>query len=171
MAFLPVHYSHLALNDVPTLVGVCLSLVGTAGVYRRRGRMPDFALAGVGLGLACATKYTGGIVLLPLLAAAAVAPGVSLPRRLLGLVLAAVLSVGAFLIANPYALLDSTAFHEGLTRQSEAAGDEAGKLGQTWNSGYGYYLWTLTWGLGWVPLAARARRRRLARAAATGASR
>jgi 4-amino-4-deoxy-L-arabinose transferase-like glycosyltransferase len=153
VAFLPVHYSHLALNDVPTLVGVCLSLVGTAGVYRRRGRLPDFALAGAGLGLACATKYTGGIVLLPLLAAAAVAPGVSLPRRLLGLVFAGVLSVVAFLIANPYALLDSAAFHDGLTQQSEAAGDEAGKLGQSWHNGYGYYLWTLTWGLGWIPLA------------------
>jgi hypothetical protein len=152
VAFLPVHYSHLALNDVPTLVGVCLSLVGTAGIYRRRGRMPDFAIAGVGLGLACATKYTGGIVLLPLLAAAAVTPGVSVPRRLAGLVLAGVLSGLAFLIANPYALLDSGAFREGLTQQSEAAGDAAGKLGQAWDNGYGYYLWTLTWGLGWVPL-------------------
>jgi hypothetical protein len=147
-----VHYSHLALNDVPTLVGVCLSLVGTAGIYARRGRMPDFALAGVGLGLACATKYTGGIVLLPLLAAAAAAPRLSLRRRLAGLVLAGALSGLAFLIANPYALLDSGAFHDGLTQQSEAAGDAAGKLGQTSDNGYGYYLWTLTWGLGWVPL-------------------
>jgi hypothetical protein len=151
VAFLPVHYSHFALNDVPTLVGVCLSLAGTAGIYRR-GRMYSFALAGIGLGLACATKYTGGIVLLPLLAAAAVAPGLSLRRRLAGLVLAGVLSVGAFLVANPYALLDSGAFRQGLTQQSEAAGDAAGKLGQTASSGVGYYLWTLTWGLGWIPL-------------------
>ena len=35
------------------------------------GALRDYALAGVGLGLACATKYTGGIVLLPLLAAGA----------------------------------------------------------------------------------------------------
>ena len=75
VAFLPVFYSHLALNDVPTLAPIALSLWGTAGVLRR-GRLRDYALAGVGLGLACATKYTGGIVLLPLLAAGgrAVAP-------------------------------------------------------------------------------------------------
>jgi asparagine N-glycosylation enzyme membrane subunit Stt3 len=69
VAFLPVFYAHLALNDVPTLAPICLALWGTAGVLRR-GRVVDYLVAGVGLGLACATKYTGGIVLLPLLAAA-----------------------------------------------------------------------------------------------------
>ena len=71
VAFLPVFYSHLALNDVPTLAPIALSLWGTAGVLRD-GRVRWYALAGVGLGLSCATKYTGGIVLLPLLAAAGV---------------------------------------------------------------------------------------------------
>ena len=78
VAFLPVFYSHLALNDVPTLAAVCLALYGVAGVAApgpaaRLRRSPAS-----GSGLACATKYTGGIVLLPLLAAAAVqfaAPG------------------------------------------------------------------------------------------------
>jgi predicted membrane-bound mannosyltransferase len=62
LAFLPVFYSHLALNDVPTVTGVCLALYGIAGVLRL-GRHRDYVLAGVGLGVACATKYTGGIVL------------------------------------------------------------------------------------------------------------
>src|SRR5919108_1860380 len=70
VAFLPVHYSHLAVNDVPALAPLCLSLVGIAGVYRH-GRLLDYALAGAALGVACATKYTAGIVLLCLLAAAA----------------------------------------------------------------------------------------------------
>ena len=69
--FLPVHYAHLALNDVPTLAPVCLSLWGIAGVLRT-GRLRDYAIAGVGVGLAAATKYTGGIVLVPLLLAALV---------------------------------------------------------------------------------------------------
>src|SRR3954452_24551393 len=49
VAFLPVFYSHLALNDVPTLLGVTLALVGVGGIVRR-GAPVDFVLAGAGLG-------------------------------------------------------------------------------------------------------------------------
>src|SRR5690242_1924516 len=55
-AFLPIFYSHLALNDVPTLAPVALSLYGAASVMRR-GRRRDYAIAGIGIGLAAATKY------------------------------------------------------------------------------------------------------------------
>jgi hypothetical protein len=148
-AFLPVHYGHLALNDVPALAPLCLALAGVAGVLRR-GRTLDFALAGAGLGLAAATKYTGGIVLVPLLAAAALAP---LPpaARLRGLALAGALAIAGFVVANPYALLDHTAFLDGLRKQSEASADGGGKLGLTETHGLAYYLGTVTWGLGWLP--------------------
>ncbi|HEV3229347.1 MAG TPA: glycosyltransferase family 39 protein [Solirubrobacteraceae bacterium] len=152
VAFLPVFYSHLALNDVPVLAPLTLSLVGTARVLRL-GRPLDYLLAGVGLGVACATKYTAGIVLAPLLAAAAVqfmAPG---GRRLAlaGVGIAAAAAVASFLIANPYAIGDFQTFKGGLSHQSSVAGAEAGKLGLTQHSGLAYYLWSFTWGLGWVP--------------------
>ena len=51
VAFLPVFYAHLALNDVPTLAPLTLSLLGSAGVLRK-GRKRDYVVAGVGLGLA-----------------------------------------------------------------------------------------------------------------------
>jgi hypothetical protein len=149
VAFLPVFYSHLALNDVPTLAPICLSLWGTAGILRD-GRRRHYAIAGIGLGLACATKYTGGIVLLPLLAA------VALRRDVKGLLLAGGLSIAAFFVANPYAFIDHGAFHQGLVHQSTAADDALGKLGLTQTSGIAYYLWTFTWGLGWAPVIAAA---------------
>ena len=156
VAFLPVFYSHLALNDVPTLAPIALSLWGTAGVLRR-GRGRDYALAGLGLGLACATKYTGGIVLLPLLGAAATRLGRGGARHAVrGLAIAGLVAIGAFLVANPFAVLDYPTFRDGLDHQASAAEDELGKLGLTQDSGQLYYLWTLTWGLGWVPLAAAA---------------
>ena len=70
VAFSPSSTPHLALNDVPTLAPLTLSLLGTAGVLRK-GRLIDYLLAGIGLGLACASKYTAGIVLVPLIAASA----------------------------------------------------------------------------------------------------
>ena len=36
VAFLPVHYAHQAVNDVPALAPLCLSLVGIAGRLPRR---------------------------------------------------------------------------------------------------------------------------------------
>ena len=45
VAFLPVFYAHLALNDVPTLAPLTLSLLGTAGVLRR-GRTRDYVARG-----------------------------------------------------------------------------------------------------------------------------
>ncbi|MDQ6834883.1 MAG: glycosyltransferase family 39 protein, partial [Actinomycetota bacterium] len=152
VAYLPIFYSHLALNDVPTLAPVALSLYGIAGVLRRGWRR-DYVLSGVAIGLAAATKYTGGITLICLLAAAACdgAGGAALiALRRTGLALLAAL--GAFALANPFALLDFSAFQAGVSTQQALAGGQAPmKLGTTAASGTAYYLWAFTWGLGWVP--------------------
>jgi hypothetical protein len=182
VAFLPVFYAHLALNDVPTLAPLSLSLLGSAGVLRK-GRTRDYLLAGLGLGLACASKYTAGIVLLALLAAAALrkeslpgpsgesparAPAVRDPgksparsyegpdaherRRVLGrLALAGAIALIAFLLANPYAVLDFHGFRAELAHQSTLSAEAQGKLGAPKDGGFAYYLWSLTWGLGWAP--------------------
>jgi 4-amino-4-deoxy-L-arabinose transferase-like glycosyltransferase len=166
VAFLPVFYSHLALNDVAALVPLTASLLGAAGVMQR-GRARDYALAGVGLGLGTATKYTAGIALLPLLAATAIqyagarrrthAAGVRTARRarsvpaLAGLALAALVALLAFLLANPYALLDFHHFTHELAHESAVAEEAGGKLGSPHEFGLLYYLWSFTWGLGFVP--------------------
>jgi 4-amino-4-deoxy-L-arabinose transferase-like glycosyltransferase len=180
VAFLAVFYSHLALNDVPALTAVTLSLLGSAGVLTR-GRVRDYALAGAGLGLACATKYTAGIAILPLLAAAAVRVRAERDgahtRALAACALAGVLALAAFIAANPYALIDYSDFQRELAHQSALSAEAQGKLGAPHDGGIPYYLWSLTWGLGWVPaLAALAgalsiwRRRAGAQSAASGVS-
>jgi hypothetical protein len=154
VAFLPVFYAHLALNDVPTLAPLTLSLLGTAGVLRR-GRTRDYALAGVGLGLACATKYTAGIALVPFAAAVAAryleGESGGGRRAVRGIALAAATALLAFVIANPYAVLDFSSFHRDLVHQSTLSSEAQGKLGAPRHGGLVYYLWSLTWGLGWVP--------------------
>ncbi len=158
VAFLPVFYGHLALNDVPTLVPATLSLLGTAGILRK-GRVRDYLLAGVGLGLACATKYTAGIVIVPLLAAVAARlahRGVDghlelAGRALAGVLLAGISALAAFVIANPYSLLDYHSFHAELVHQSTLSAESQGKLGAPKEGGLVYYLWSFTWGLGWAP--------------------
>jgi hypothetical protein len=154
VAFLPVFYAHLALNDVPTLAPVTLSLLGSAGVLRK-GRVRDYLIAGVGLGLACASKYTAGIVLVPLLVAVACrfldAERAARARVLGALVLAGLLALAGFLIANPYALIHFREFHAELVHQSTLSAESQGKLGAPKDGGLAYYLWSFTWGLGWVP--------------------
>jgi len=152
LAFLPVFYSHLALNDVPTLAPVALSLYGISGVLRR-GRTRDYVLSGLGIGLAAATKYTGGVMLFCLVFAA-LCDGAedSLVRALRRLVLAGGVAVLAFVVANPYALLEPGTFFSGLSQQASlSAGPDPVKLGTRPGTGFGYYLWTFTWGLGWLP--------------------
>jgi hypothetical protein len=99
--------------------------------------------------VAIATKYTAGIVLVTLVAAAFVSPVAH--ARVRNLALAVGLMLAGFLAANPYALLDHHAFREGLEKQTDTAGEEGGKLGLADTSGWTYYLGTFTWGLGWLP--------------------
>jgi len=172
VAFLPVFYGHLALNDAPTLVGLTLSLLGTAGVLRR-GRMVDYLLAGIGLGLATATKYTAGVMILALLAAAAAQyrdgrgeteEGTDEARTdcrarpagrrdvAIGMAVALAAALAAYLVANPYSLLDFHSFKAELEVQSSyTEQSRASWIGGPRQGGFIYYLWSFTWGLGWIP--------------------
>ena len=154
ISFLPVFYSHLALNDVPTLLPLTVGLLGAVRIYQR-GEMIDYAIAGAGLGFATAFKYTAAALMLPIGLAWGLRVWADRERfkpELRRLVLAGVIAGLAFTIANPYALLAPRSFLYGVREQRTYAGDVE-KIGLDDVSGWGYYLWTVTWGLGWVPLA------------------
>jgi 4-amino-4-deoxy-L-arabinose transferase-like glycosyltransferase len=148
-AFLPVFYSHVALNNVPATAAAAASLIGTAGILRR-GDARDYVIAGAFAGVAAATKYLDGIVIVPMLTAILLAPrgGGGLPlRRCLGLALGG--GLGAFVLCNPFSVIHPLHFFGSLGTQGDVV--EKHKFGQTDNGGVGYYLRTFTWGLGWIP--------------------
>ena len=63
-----------------------------------------------------------------------------------------------FALLNPYALLNLDEARDQITASPRQA--DTAKLGQDDVYGWLYYLGTLTWGFGWLPLARRGRRRR-----------
>ena len=158
VAFLPVFYSHFALNDVVTMAPVAAALVGALRIWER-GRPLDWALAGAAVGCATAVKYTAG--------AALIVVGVAALCRLLtkyedrrddlrtlvrhGVVAAVAFGV-VYALLNPYSLLDFSEFKSQLGGQSDQA--SGAKLGQEDVPGWIYYVWTFTWGFGWLPLVA-----------------
>jgi hypothetical protein len=154
VAFLPVFFSHQAVNDAPQLAPIALSLFGSAGILTR-GRRLDYIVAGIGLGLACGTKYPAGIIIVPLLVATVARLSEQSSRRqaLIGLLLAGAASIAAFLLCVPGVVFDTNGVLDDLGMLSVTPEGER-KLGQSEQSGIIYYLWTLTWGLGWVPLIA-----------------
>jgi hypothetical protein len=151
VAFLPVFFGHEALNDSPQLAPLVFSLLGTAGILTR-GRPLDYAVAGFGLGLAAGFKYPSGMVLIPLLTAVAARLLTHEDRRATaqGLGIASVAGVAAFLISVPGVFLEPGVFLDDIQRLSVTS-QEVRKLGQSQESGMVYYLWTLTWGIGWLP--------------------
>ncbi|HUR77697.1 MAG TPA: glycosyltransferase family 39 protein [Acidimicrobiales bacterium] len=153
VAFLPVFYSHLALNDVPALLPLAVGLFGVARITTR-GRTLDYAVSGVALGLAAATKYTAAALVVAIVLAwwlrARATDDWRLAVRQLGV--AAGASVVAFVVLNPFSVLDADAFIDGVRRQQQLSAD-VGKVGLDDTTGWQYYLWTLTWGFGVLPIA------------------
>jgi 4-amino-4-deoxy-L-arabinose transferase-like glycosyltransferase len=149
LAFLPVFYSHLALDNIPAMAAACAALLGVARVLNR-GMARDYLLAGAALGVAAATKYIDGIVLLPLLTAIVLAPtsGLATSRRR-GLAIALGAALAAFVVCNPMSVIEPTRFFQGIDAQGGVV--DLPKFGQDPDGGLPYYLWTFTWGLGWVP--------------------
>jgi 4-amino-4-deoxy-L-arabinose transferase-like glycosyltransferase len=150
-AFLPVAYSRVAVTDVGALAGVALALLFAARAADE-GRTRDYALAGAAAGLAISFKYTAGLVLLPLGIAALARLRADRLRAVGGVVLGGALAALVFLLLNPYVFGSLDQWWTDLRDQADVAANDA-KPGQE-SGGAGYYLDSLTWGLGWAALAA-----------------
>ncbi len=146
-AFLPVAYSRVAVTDVGSMIGVALALYGSVRAHEE-GRLRHYALAGAAAGLAMAFKYTAGLALLPLAIAALSRLRADRARAVAGLAAGGALAAVVFLVLNPYVAGSFDTWWTDLRDQAEVAADQS-KPGQD-HGGAGYYLESLSWGLGWA---------------------
>ncbi len=147
-AFLPVAYSRFALTDVGVFAPVAVAVLAVV-LAAEDGRRRWFVGAGVAIGLACGFKYTAGVLVAPLVVA-----GIVQVRRgdaravLVSSALAVAAAVVAFLITTPYFVVD---LHKALYQiKVQARNADIPKVGQAREDQFGFYLRSLTWGLGWA---------------------
>ena len=148
VAFLPVFYSRLALNDGPGMLPCALALWASA-VVLRTGSTKALLAGGAAVGLAASFKYSDGAVVIALVAAALLSP-LSFKDAVKGLVFAGLIAVAAVIVTNPYLFADWGTFINDLDRQRKFAGGPP-LLGQPERNGWWYYLTSSTWALGWFP--------------------
>jgi hypothetical protein len=153
VAHLHARDSHFGVTDVPLAAMTCLVLLQALRI-ESRGALRDYLRAGLCAGLAISTKYSGAMLLVPLVAAHAVARLAGAPRRLRRLLAAGALVPLGFLLGTPFALLDAPRFRDGLVAQllAQSGPDWLGiELGPGWWHHLRFTLWV---GLGPPLLAA-----------------
>jgi hypothetical protein len=145
VAYLHVRDSHFGVTDVPLAAMVCAALIQALRVLGR-GLWRDYALAGLLGGLATSTKYSGAMLLLPLVAAHLLARaddpvGRRSPARLAA---AGALAAAGFVLGTPFALLAWPEFREHVVRQllTQVRPDWLGiDLGPGWWRHLSFTLW------------------------------
>ena len=80
VAFLPVFYSRLALNDGPGVLPCALALWASA-IVLRTGSTKALLAGGACVGLAASLKYSDGAIVIALVAAALLSPARASSRR------------------------------------------------------------------------------------------
>ncbi len=113
LAVMPNHVreSHYVLTDVPVAFFVTLSFLLTLRALEKE-TVTSFAWAGAAAGLAAATKYYGGIVLIAPFVAVFFVSGTFTARVRMAVALL-VAAIAGFLVAAPYTVLDLPGFLNG----------------------------------------------------------
>lgn len=145
--FLIIKDSHYAVTDIPGTFFLMLSFTYIIGIYTR-GRAKDYMLGGLFAGMAVATKYNMGIVIIPLVLAHFLSKRkIVITREFMWAILGC---FNGFILCCPWILLDYRKFWADFADQY-MMGSITGLGGSTTIS-YGKYLLTLTWGYGLLPL-------------------
>jgi len=144
---LHIRRSQFVLVDIPLVFFAVLALLCMLEIAKR-GRRSDYLRAGLFTGLAAATKYTAGLLVVPL-AAAGLLRAVwreesRVPLQRLGLAIVASLVI--FILFNPFCLLSFDLFisHFSLEREHMAVGHFGQDLEKTSAWFYAGGLWRAT---------------------------
>jgi YYY domain-containing protein len=146
LAASPAHIqnSHYATTDIFLTLMVLIALCGAVGIVHR-GWWRDYILAGAGIGLAMATKFSAAPLFAPLgvaLLVRAYRDG-GLGRAVLGGIVAVVAAGALFFCGQPYAILDFRAYYKDILEQSVMV-RTAGTFPYTWQyygtPKYGYEI-------------------------------
>ena len=148
VAFLPVFYSRLALNDGPGILPCALALWASA-VVLRTGSHRALLAGGACVGLAASFKYSDGAIVFALIAAAFLSP-LGWREALKWLAFAGGIAIATVIITNPYLFADWGTFTHDLNRQRKFASGPP-LLGQPERNGWWYYVTSSRWALGIVP--------------------
>jgi hypothetical protein len=148
VAFLPVFYSRLALNDGPGVLPCALTL-WCAAIVLRTGSRNALLAGGAAVGAAASFKYSDGAVVIALVAAAFLSP-LSIKDALKYLVGAGLIAVAFVVVTNPYLIPDWDLFTHDLDRQRKFASGPP-LLGQPERNGWVYYVKSSRWALGILP--------------------
>jgi len=152
LTFLPAREAHFAVSDAPVALGVAVTLYFCLKIVER-GRWIDYFWTGLALGLSTATKYSAGLLVLPLGVAHLLSQRyANWSERLLGLrlvILAGLVAVAGYLLTSPYTLLEQEEFWADFSENLTSAkiGFQGLELDPT--GGAIFYLKGLIWGLGW----------------------
>jgi hypothetical protein len=152
VCLLHVRESHYAVSCSAATLATTAGLLCCVKIVRC-GHLKWYRVAGVLLGLGFATKYTAMILVIPVLVAHGLSPGVHVKgmirlqvRRITE---AAGWALGAAVIASPYFLLTPNEFVYGLYQNYVFGRDGLGGWQFDPAGGYAFYAKSLVWGLGW----------------------
>ncbi|MDA0165866.1 glycosyltransferase family 39 protein [Solirubrobacter ginsenosidimutans] len=149
VAFMPVFYSRLALNDGPGVLPCALTL-WCAAIVLRTGSTKALLAGGAAVGAAASFKYSDGAIVIALVAAALLSPELTFKQAFKHLVFAGLIAGAFVIVTNPYIFADWGTFTNDLDRQRKFASGPP-LLGQPERNGWFYYVRSSSWAFGVVP--------------------
>jgi hypothetical protein len=105
-----IKHGQFITPDVPALFFATICIYYLAKYYFRGRKVPDIFLAAIMAGLATATKYNYALMLVPILIQIFTSSDLKITKRFLIAAVSGIITLGVFLVFNPFIILDFKTF-------------------------------------------------------------